>query len=65
MTKANMMKEILVRQGHKTLLAKICGCSIQSVRFALRESLNTDLAYKIRKEAIKLGGVEIKTGRRL
>ena len=59
------MNEIIVRYGYVTKLAKICGCTLQSVRMSLKGAVNSDLSHKIRKEAIKLGGVEIKTGRRL
>lgn len=58
------MNEIIVRHGCTTQLSKICGCTIQSVRLALKGIVRSDLACKIRKEAIKLGGVEIKQGRR-
>lgn len=63
----NKLNEIRVVYGKKRKIAEICNCSEQSVRFALRGSVEevTDLIKKIRKEAIKLGGVEIKTGRRL
>ena len=54
------MSEIVVRYGSVTKLANICGCTMQSVRLALRGLVESDLATKIRKEAIKLGGVEIK-----
>lgn len=54
------MNEIRVRYGHTTQLAKICGCTIQTVRLALRGAIESDLATKIRKEAIKLGGKGIK-----
>ena len=56
---AIIMNEIVVRHGDVTRLAKICGCSIQSVRFALKGRLESDLATKIRKEAIAIGGVEM------
>lgn len=54
------MNEIMVKYGRVTQLAKICGCTIQSVRLALKGSVESDLASKIRKEAIKIGGVELK-----
>lgn len=54
------MNEIKVRYGCTTKLAKICGCTIQTVRLALRGAIESDLATKIRKEAIKLGGTGIK-----
>lgn len=61
------MNEIVVKYGKKRKIARVCDCSEQTVRFALRGAVEevTDLIKKIRKEAIKLGGVEIKTGRRL
>lgn len=54
------MNKIIVEYGCVTQLAKICGCTIQSVRLALKGVVKSDLATKIRNEAIKLGGVEIK-----
>lgn len=59
------MNEIVVRYGDVTKLAKICGCTIQSVRFALKGLVQSDLSIKIRKEAIALGGVEMKRKRRI
>ena len=59
------MNEILVRYGDVTKLSKMCGCTIQSVRLALKGYVESDLATKIRKEAISLGGVEIKRRRRV
>lgn len=59
------MNEIVVRYGDVTKLAKICGCTIQSVRFALKGLVQSDLSTKIRKEAIALGGVEMKRKRRI
>ena len=54
------MNEIMVRYGNVTKLAKLCGCTIQSVRLSLKGLVDSDLSHKIRKEAIALGGVEIK-----
>ena len=54
------MNEIEVKYGDVSRLAKICGCTIQSVRLALKGLVNSDLSHKIRKEAIALGGDEIK-----
>lgn len=58
------MNEIMVKYGRITQLAKICGCTIQSVRLALKGAVESDLARKIRKEAIALGGIEIKRTRK-
>lgn len=54
------MNEIEVKYGDVSRLAKICGCSIQSVRFSLRGAVKSDLSDRIRKEAIAMGGREIK-----
>jgi hypothetical protein len=59
------MNEIVVRYGDVTRLSKICGCTIQSVRLALKGLVESDLATKIRKEAIALGGVEMKRRKRV
>lgn len=53
------MSEIIVRHGHSTQLAKKCNCTIQSVRLALKGITDSELSDRIRKEAIKMGGVEI------
>lgn len=54
------MNEILVKYGMTSKLAKECGCTIQSVRLALRGVVNSELALRIRKTALAWGGLEDK-----
>lgn len=53
------MSEIIVRYGQTTQLAKKCNCTIQSVRMALKGITDSELADRIRSEAIEMGGIEV------
>ena len=52
-------KEIIVKHGITKRIARELGCSPLTVRYALRGVTDSDLARKIRREAIKsYGGVK-------
>ena len=57
------MGRILVVKGETTRMAKLFGCTMQTVRNALRETTEGDLTNRIRKEALNSGGVEQKRKR--
>lgn len=54
------MNEIFVKYGMSSRLAKEFGCTIQTVRLALRGAVNSELSHRIRKKALKWGGLEDK-----
>lgn len=53
------MKQILVKHGEAVAIARFLGCNKNTVTSALKGKYNTPLAQKIRKIALKRGGVEI------
>lgn len=53
------MKQIIVRHGDKDRIASLLSCSPQTVRLALIYAIDTDLAQRIRKEALRSGGAEV------
>jgi predicted transcriptional regulator len=53
------MKQILTKQGEVKAIARFLGCNRNTVTSALQGKYNTELAQRIRKVAIKRGGVEI------
>lgn len=55
----NHMKQILTKQGEVKAIARFLGCNRNTVTSALQGKYNTELAQRIRKVAIKRGGVEI------
>lgn len=54
------MNEIFVKYGMSSRLAKEFGCTIQTVRLALRGAVDSELSHRIRKKALKWGGLEDK-----
>ena len=52
------MGVIRVAHGETSRMAKLFGCTGQTVRNALREITEGDLTDRIRAEALKSGGVE-------
>lgn len=52
------MAQILTKNGERTALAKLMGCSRKTVKEALMFRTNTPLAVRIRKAAIERGGKE-------
>lgn len=54
------MGKIRVEHGQTTRMAKLFGCTSQTVRNALREITEGDLTARIRAEALATGGVEVK-----
>jgi hypothetical protein len=52
------MKRILVERGEVKRMAGLYGCSFQTVRNALRGFVESELADRIRAEALRAGGVE-------
>lgn len=54
------MGVIRVERGETKRMAKLFGCTDQTVRNALREVTEGDLTERIRAEALRSGGVEVK-----
>ncbi|MDR1716530.1 MAG: hypothetical protein LBS20_11870 [Prevotella sp.] len=54
------MNEIIVKYGVNTVIQKNLNVSFPFIRKALRGKSQKDMAMKIREEALKLGGVEVK-----
>ncbi|MDR1348017.1 MAG: ArsR family transcriptional regulator [Prevotellaceae bacterium] len=52
------MKRILVAYGETSRMAKLHGCTLQTVRNALRGFVESELADRIRAEALRAGGIE-------
>ena len=58
-TNIEKMKQILTKHGEVTAIARFLGCDRNTVTNALQGKYNTELAQRIRKIAVKRGGVEI------
>lgn len=54
-----MKKRIVVEHGEVNVIAKILGCTRETVSRALAYQKHTILAQKIRKVALERGGVEV------
>lgn len=54
------MSRIIVPHGVRTEIAEMIGCSASTVRYALYGLNNTELTKRIRKTALKLGGVAMR-----
>ncbi|NDV46290.1 hypothetical protein D0T49_04465 [Paludibacter sp. 221] len=53
------MKEIIgLKHGEKTKIANKYGCTIHTVRIALKGYSESKLAMNIRKEALRRGAIE-------
>jgi hypothetical protein len=52
------MKRILVERGEVGRMAKLFGCTGQTVRNALRGLTESELTDSIRAEALRAGGAE-------
>ncbi len=57
------MGEIIVKHGEKKRMAKLFGCTTQTIKNALREVTISELTDRIREEAVKSGGMEQKRRR--
>lgn len=53
------MGVIRVARGETKRMAVLFGCTGQTVRNALREVTEGDLTERIRREALRTGGVEV------
>lgn len=53
------MGRIRVERGETKRMAKLFGCTDQTVRNALREVTEGELTERIRKEALSAGGIEV------
>lgn len=54
------MGRIRVERGETKRMAELFRCTDQTVRNALREITEGDLTERIRAEALRAGGVEVK-----
>lgn len=53
------MGKIRVDHGETGRMAKLFNCTTQTVRNALREVTEGELTERIRKEALRAGGIEV------